>query len=293
MDARLNAMTSPHGIRSLFRPTQGFVEITIKDLESLLHTEVSRLWSKGLLSVCSESKARFDSLTHRLVKLGRHLKVNDVILRTIDVEGRDCSSRHSWKVIHLIYSQPLGLDDLQIQNEYAVYVRQENAVLPFKLRSVCLKSKTYTFESLTDGVANLHVNVRNLPSIYAKDTESHSDVHGVAVECMKPRGDGSRMRQELLMKDIKDNHFILDIGNCHVIEAIGTCDSCVPSYYNPFRCLQKLTLGYKSTGKPRDSQTHFRVTTPEPYGVLCMQGLKVSMGMHNFGEKRWGTGLLE
>ena len=35
------------------------------------------------------------------------------------------------------------------------------------------------------------------------------------------------------------------------------------------------------------------MTTDEPYGVCCIQGLKVSMGMHNFGEKRFGTGLLD
>ena len=45
--------------------------------------------------------------------------------------------------------------------------------------------------------------------------------------------------------------------------------------------------------KPHDSKVHFKVTTCEPYGVCCMQGLKISMGMHNFGEKRWGSGILD
>jgi len=35
------------------------------------------------------------------------------------------------------------------------------------------------------------------------------------------------------------------------------------------------------------------MTTQEPYGVCCLEGLKVSMGMHNFGEKRWGSGILD
>lgn len=219
----LENVTSFHLLMNfIFRPTQGFVEITIKDLESLLHSEVSRLWSKGLLSVCSESKAKFDSGSQRLVKLGRHLKANDVFLRMRDQNNVVSNRYQSWRVVHLIYSQPLGLDDLQIQQEYGVYVRQENAVLPFKLQSVCLASKTYSFTSLTDGVADLEVNVRNLPSIYVKDTESHADVHAVAIECTRSGKDGFAVRHELLMKDIQDENFILDMGNSHVIEAIGT-----------------------------------------------------------------------
>ena len=39
--------------------------------------------------------------------------------------------------------------------------------------------------------------------------------------------------------------------------------------------------------------THFQVTTAEPYAVCCIEGLKVSMGMHSFGQQRWGSGLLD
>lgn len=45
--------------------------------------------------------------------------------------------------------------------------------------------------------------------------------------------------------------------------------------------------------KPVDSPVHFHVTTAEPYAVCCLQGLKVSMGMHNFGEKRFGSGIFD
>jgi hypothetical protein len=45
--------------------------------------------------------------------------------------------------------------------------------------------------------------------------------------------------------------------------------------------------------KPHGSKVHFQVTPTEPYGVCCIQGLKISMGMHNFGEKRWGQSLLD
>ncbi|CAB9528137.1 expressed unknown protein [Seminavis robusta] len=246
-------------------PTQGFVEITIKDLESLLHSEVSRLWSKGIISVHADSKAKFDSDSNRLTKLGKHLKVNDIILRNVDENGVPCRREVRWKVVHLIYSQPLGLDDLRIDKEYGVYVRQENTVLPFKLVHVCLESKMYKFESLMDG-KRLEVDPRNLPSIYPKDTEMHADVYAIALECSVIGKEGFKARQELLMKTISDRKFTLDVGNTHVIEAIG---------------------------KSHESKVHLRATTPEPYGVLCMQGLKISMGMHNFGEKRWGSGVLD
>jgi len=35
------------------------------------------------------------------------------------------------------------------------------------------------------------------------------------------------------------------------------------------------------------------MTTYEPYGVCCAEGLKVSLGMHNFGEKRWQSGIID
>lgn len=254
------------GVHDWFRPTQGFVEITIKDLESVLHTEVSRLWSKGLISILSDSKAQFDHNSNRLTKFGRHLKVNDNILRQVDENGAPSAERYIWKIANLIYAQPLCLDDLRVENEYGVYLREHNAVLPFKLVNVCLRSRTYTFHSLTTGVGNLSANAQNLPSVYPKETDAHADVHAIVLECTEVGCNGVKIREEIFMTDVKDDKFILDVGDCHVVEAIG---------------------------KPHASKVHFRVTTPEPYGVLCLQGLKVSMGMHNFGGKRWGSGLLE
>jgi hypothetical protein len=45
--------------------------------------------------------------------------------------------------------------------------------------------------------------------------------------------------------------------------------------------------------KPRDSSAHFYVTHDEPYIVCCIEGLKVAKQMHNFGNKRWGVGLVD
>ena len=169
----------------------------------------------------ADSKAKFDSETNRLTKLGMHLKVNDCIGRHIDEEGKPSRRSYTWKVVQLIYAQPLGLDDLQIGNEYGVYLRDQASVLPFKLIKVCLQSRNYTFQSQSGHVGSLEINAKNLPSVYSKETNSHADVHALLVECTKKGNDGTKMRQELLMTAVKAEKFTLDVGNCHVVEAIG------------------------------------------------------------------------
>jgi hypothetical protein len=64
----------------------------------------------------------------------------------------------------------------------------------------------------------------------------------------------------------------------------------------PVICVQHhlITMGFLlNYRKPYDSPVHFLATTTEPYAICCVQGLKVSMGMHNFGEKRFGSGILD
>eukprot|EP00957_Ditylum_brightwellii_P188343 14338185-Ditylum_brightwellii.AAC.1 len=45
-------------------------------------------------------------------------------------------------------------------------------------------------------------------------------------------------------------------------------------------------------GKPATTKEHLTCCPYEPYGVSCIQGIKISMGMHNFGETRFGKGLI-
>ena len=130
-------------------------------------------------------------------------------------------------------------------------MRQQGSILPFRLTKVCLRSRLYFFESQSEGIENLKVDAKNLPSVYTKETKNHAGVRALLVQCTKSRKNGSNLCQELLMSEIGDTKFTLDVGNCHVVEA---------------------------TGKPQNSDVHFQVTTTEPYGVLCMQGLKVNCG---------------
>jgi len=204
--------------------------------------------------------------SNSITKLGEHLKIGDSILRRVDPNGKPSSEYFRWTVTELGYVQSLGLDDLRVEEEYGVYVRQENAVLPFKLKSVDLQTRTYKFKSLRKKMADLEAAAHNLPSVYPKGTKRHADVDRVIFESVTKGDSGRNYREQFSMGEIRDSKFTLDIGHTHVVECIG---------------------------KPRGSKVHFQVTPSEPYGVCCIQGLKISMGMHNFGEKRWGQGLLD
>jgi hypothetical protein len=107
----------------------------------MLHTEVSRLWSKGVINVFTDSRAAYDPVTNSLTKFGENLKVDDIILRRVNEDGCPCGEYHSWKVAELVYTRSLGIDDLRVGEEYGVYIRLEQAVLPFKLVGVDLDQK--------------------------------------------------------------------------------------------------------------------------------------------------------
>jgi hypothetical protein len=205
------------------RPSQGFIEITIKDLENVLHVEVSRFWSKGLIAVFTDSRSQFDPTTNSLTKVGENLKVDDVVLKKLDRNGLVCTKDYPWKVVELVYTKLLEIDDLKVGETYGVYYRAEQVVLPFRLIQVDLDTKTYHFQSTLVGVDDLRVSVHDLPSVYPAGTgmKAHADVYKVVLECAEQNSNGVYARVELLMDDIKKEKFTLHIGNSHVIEAIG------------------------------------------------------------------------
>jgi hypothetical protein len=207
----------------LLRPLQGFVEITIKDLENILHVEVSRLWSKGLISIFTDSRSQFDPALNALTKYGENLKVDDVVVYKIDTNGLPCQESFSWKVIDLVYTKVLDVNDLKVGVEYGVYNQLEEAVLPFTLKGVNLETKMYHFVSAQADMDDIRVSVNDLPSIYAGGTgmKAHADIHKVVLECLRPNRNGKHHRMELHMSCVKREKFTLDVGNAHVIEAIG------------------------------------------------------------------------
>ena len=88
------------------------MEITIKDLENMLHVEVSKLWSKGLIEVHTNSRASYDPQSNSVVKLGKHLKEGDLITRKVDADGKVSHGSHAWRVVELRYTESLSADDL-------------------------------------------------------------------------------------------------------------------------------------------------------------------------------------
>ena len=247
-------------------PSQGYVELTVKDLENILHVQVSKLWSKGVIQCFTGSRAKYDVDSNSLTKEGAYLKKGDLILRRVDQNGETSAEFFSWRIVDLVYIRALGLDDLRVGTEYGVYIRLKEAVLPFKLSKVDLETRTYHFKALDSSAEDLEAPAHNLPSIYPKGTLRHADVSTVVLQCAVKNENDEFLRERLSMDDIRDEKFTMDIGHTHIVECIG---------------------------KAQDSNLHLPVTTEEPYGVCCMQGLKVSLRMHNFGEARWGRGFLD
>jgi hypothetical protein len=247
-------------------PTQGFVEITIKDLESMLHVEVSRLWSKGIIDCFSESKAHFDVGSHSLSKQGKFLKKGDFIRRKIDAEGKKSVEYHRWKVVDAEVSPTLSTSDLQLGASYGIYVASMGDIQAFKLTSWDIQSRELRFSSQSNEVNDIVCKEFDLPSIYPPGTSRHANVKAIVVQSVVKSSKGGYIRETLPMSVIQDKKYSLDIGETHVVECIG---------------------------KPHGSKVHLGITTEEPYGVCCISGAKVSMNMHNFGEKRFGSGLTD
>lgn len=193
----------------------------MKDLENMLHLEVSRLWSKGVVQVFTDADAQYDPDSNALTKLGEHLKLDDLLVRKINGDGKKSDQSHSWRVIDLVQVQALGLEELKVGIEYGVYVRLQDAVLPFKLAKVDLQSRTYTFESLSEAASGLVAAAHNLPAVYPKGTTKHAGIESIVIECIEKSSSGVRRNQEIPMKRVSDYRFTLDLRSSHVFECIG------------------------------------------------------------------------
>ena len=107
----------------------------------MLHVEVARLWSRGIIQLFTDSKAQYDPETNSLTKLGQNLKVGDSILRQVDEEGRQRREYYTWRVAELSYKEALRIDELKVGRDYGVFVSATQTVGSFKLESVNLETK--------------------------------------------------------------------------------------------------------------------------------------------------------
>jgi len=256
--------TDPHLGNTL--PAQNFIEITIKDMESALNVQMVKLASRGLVQHDTNAGAQYDVKSNTLSKKGGALKLNDLVLRKVSPAGEPSLSDYSWKVAALNLAETLSPADLVLGEEYAVYVPSERQVYPFKLVSVDLALHAYSFDpTRTDsGLEPISAVAEDLPYVYAKGVKAHGEVESLMFESVLRQDRGKHCRQTMGFGELEKQVFQLDTGHCHVAEAIG---------------------------KPTGSNVHFQMTNYEPYGVACLYGLKVSLGMHNFGTGRFHRGV--
>jgi hypothetical protein len=230
-------------------PSQGFVEVTIKRLESMLLDELINLRSKNLIQFYSDSKVKYDFDTGAFQKQGKALKIDDQIV---------LGGGQKAKVQDFVYTSRVMPTSLVVGKDYDIVHPREKKVRSYRLVQMDQAYDHYQFAAHQPGLADITGSFSQLPPVYPNG-QGRIDPSGIIVE-----SDGSK--QELAFDDVADKDFELDVSNSHVILALG---------------------------KPNKSPAHFYATTEEPYAVCCVEGLKISMGMHNFGEKRWGSGLAD
>ncbi len=202
-------------------PREACVEITMKDLANVLHAEMSRMWSAGIIEYFPDSEIMYSPEDNAVIKPGMHLKLNDVILRRVDSDGERSDQYFSWKVAELVHLQPLGVDELCVGHKYEIFVQDQNRVAPFEVVSADMKSRSYSFKALKEGVVDLTATADNLPFVYPKGTCRHAEVSRIVVEYIDQGYEGEGTRQELLMHHVKDQNFKIELGQAHVVECIG------------------------------------------------------------------------
>ncbi len=198
--------------------TEGFIEITIKDLESMLHREVTKLWSKGIIEVKLETKVFYDTQLNSLVKLGENLEVGDKVFRRVDPMGKPSKELHRWTVAETQDAEKLEVGDLCVGREYEIYVKREKAVHPFKLSEVDLYTRTYKFKSLKKKTKDIVATPHDLPAVYPKGSKRLFKT--VVFRC-EVNGDSEDFHTESLSETLEGKKFMVDVGHNHVVQCIG------------------------------------------------------------------------
>lgn len=202
-------------------PAEGFVETTVKELKNLLHLEVTKMWSKGVVQCSTNAKARYDAETNALIKNGEHLRIKDCILLPMDAEGQASQELYSWHVVDLVFLPPLALTDLRIGREYGVYIRSKEQILPFKLAGVDLRSRTYTFQALEKGTKDVKGTAHNLPPVYPKGTNRNAEPNKIVVECDRHVSGDKPYRHVFSIEEARGTKFKLNTNNSHIVECMG------------------------------------------------------------------------
>ena len=228
-------------------PDQGFVEITIKDLENILHLEISKLWSvhveisKGrsvnLIDLQTKSNARFDPIENIMVKRGDSLKVNDVVRRQVDKNGKTSKDYHSWEITELKAFPRLTADQLVLKGNYLVHHRSVNQLKPVELIGIDLEGtgEKYKFREKKTGndtQENIMTKTKQyFPEVYNIGTpiDGHHTPKSIVFRCLE----GGGFEGEIEFNEISRLDHMMDISQTNIVFA---------------------------TGKPSNSKQHLKIT---------------------------------
>lgn len=197
---------NPHARLPRRRPAQGFVEVTIKRLESMILDEIINLRSKGLLHFYSDSKVKFDAVKGTFEKQGAHLKIGD---RVFDA-GKDSDVM---EVKDFVYPERVPVDALVEGTDYDIALPREKRVRNFRLVQMEKNFDWYHFTAHEPGINDVVGSFGVLPPVYMSG-HGRVDPAGIIVDV-----NGSR--RELSYDANKRKSFFLDFSRTHVMAAIG------------------------------------------------------------------------
>jgi hypothetical protein len=190
-----------------YRPTQGFVEVTVKRLENMLLDEIIRLRSKDLLYYYTDSKVDVDVTTGALKKRGGALKVGDRIQPNGD--GK------TWEVKSFIYNSSLEPHELIQGGTYDIVSPRDGKVHPYRLERMDARFDWYHFTAQEARAADLAGKAGQLPPIF-RSGEGRIDPTSIMIE------EGQTEERDVLDFDkVAKTSFDLDVVNCHVLIAYG------------------------------------------------------------------------
>jgi hypothetical protein len=190
-----------------YRPSQGFVEVTVKRLENMLLDEIIRLRSKDLLHYYTDSKVDVDATTGALKKTGGALKVGDRI--------RPKGDGKTWEVKSFIYNSSLESHELIQAEKYDIVSPRDGKVHPYRLERMDTQFDWYQFTAQEAGAANVAGQAGQLPPIF-RSGEGRIDPTSIMIE------EGQTEERDFLDFDkVAKTSFDLDVVNCHVLIAYG------------------------------------------------------------------------
>lgn len=189
-------------------PTQGFVEVTIKRLESMILNEAINLRSKGLLYFYSNSKASYDVRSNTFTKEGSSLREGDRVF-----DPATPGSPKIMEVSNLIFATQLPKEQLREGNDYDIVLPRETKARVYRLERADAEFDYYHFYPHESGSPEVTGRFNQIPAVFTKGkgralpSEIEVDVEGA--------------KKTLPYDKIAKTKFEVDFSTTHVVLATG------------------------------------------------------------------------